>query len=79
MDQGRTRGEIHGCIVCGRLHQLYAVYDAAGLFVGAKVMSPGARVVAHPRRALVACETHTEEDIQRAVERVYGTPDLEDE
>ena len=34
-----AKGETHGCIVCGRLYQLYVVHDAEGEYLGSKVMS----------------------------------------
>ena len=74
-----TRGEMHGCIVCGRLHQLYVVRDAAGKFVDAKVMSAGGKLVPHADRPLAACGTHTEESIKSAVARIYGQPDEDDD
>jgi succinate dehydrogenase/fumarate reductase-like Fe-S protein len=43
MTDSVTKGEMHGCIVCGKLYQLYVVYDAEGKFIGSKVMSPGGR------------------------------------
>ena len=75
-----TKGEMHGCIVCGKLYQLYVVYDATGKYVGSKVMSAGGREVNGTNRPLVACETHTPDEVARAVERVYGRqPKDEDE
>jgi len=75
-----TKGEMHGCIVCGKLYQLYVVYDATGKYIGSKVMSAGGREVNGTNRPLVACETHTPDEVARAVERVYGRqPKDEDE
>jgi hypothetical protein len=79
MTDNHTRGETHGCIVCGTPYELYVVYDSRGDFIGAKVMSAGGKVVAHPRRPLVACERHAEDEIKRAVERVYGEPKPEED
>lgn len=72
MPETHTRGEMHGCIVCGKLYQLYVLYDASGNFIGCKVMTAGGKVVPNQFRPLVACERHTERDIEMAVERVYG-------
>ena len=69
-----TKGEAHGCIVCGRLYQLYVVHDSEGNYLGSKVMSAGGREVKGYGRPLVACDTHTEEEVQRAADRVYGRP-----
>lgn len=72
MPDKHTKGEMHGCIVCGKLHELYVVYDAAGNFIDCKVMSAGARCVPNATRPLVACNRHTQDQIERAVERAYG-------
>jgi len=73
-----TKGEIHGCIVCGKPYQLYVVYDAAGKYLDCKVMSAGGRRVPNPDRPLVACEKHPEAEIERAVQRVYGRKQQDD-
>lgn len=78
MEDNQTRGETHGCIVCGKLHQLYVVYDAQGKFIDLKVMSGDGKRVASPSRALVACEKHSQEEIKTALQRVFG-PQPEDE
>lgn len=74
-----TKGEMHGCIVCGKLYQLYVVYDAEGNYLGSKVMSAGGHEVKGAGRPLVACDTHSEAEIARAVERVYGWKKEENE
>lgn len=67
-----AKGETHGCIVCGKLYQLYVVHDSEGKYLGSKVMTSGGKEVTGYDRPLVACETHSPDDIARAVERVYG-------
>jgi len=79
MTDAVTKGEMHGCIVCGKLYQLYVVYDAEGNYLGSRVMSAGGHEVKGARRPLVACDTHSEAEIARAVERVYGRQKEEDE
>ena len=79
MNETHTRGEMHGCIVCGKLHQLYVVYDAQGKFIDLKVMSGDGKRVKNPNRALVACENHTEEEIKAAMQRVFGPQPEEDD
>ena len=79
MADNHTKGEMHGCIVCGKLYELYAVYDPDGRFIESIVMSAGGKSVPHPVRPLVACEHHTEDEIERAVQKVYGNhADAED-
>ncbi len=72
MSEKQTRSETHGCIVCGKLHQLLVVYEADGRLFDFKVMSMDGRKVEHPSRPLVACEKHTKEQVDAAVARVYG-------
>jgi len=74
-----AKGEMHGCIVCGKLYQLYVVHDSAGNYIGANVMSAGGKEVTGAGRPLAACETHTNEEIARAVERVYGRQSQDDD
>ncbi len=74
MQADHTRGEVHGCIVCGKLYEAYVVYDSRGKFVDLKVMTPGGKPVPDPVRPLVACTSHSDLDIKRAVERVFGKP-----
>lgn len=79
MPGNQTKGEMHGCIVCGKLYQLYVVYDADGKFIDSKVMTAGGKRVPNPDRPLVACDDHTDNAIERAVERAYGKPAPEDD
>lgn len=72
MSETKAKGEMHGCIVCGKLYQLLVVYDADGKFIGSRVMSAGGKEVKNADRPLAACERHTDEEIEKAVERVYG-------
>ncbi len=78
MTEKYTKGEMHGCVVCGKLYQLYVVSDANGKFVDAKIMTTGGKLVPHASRPLVACEKHTDTEIESAVIRAYG-PQNEDE
>lgn len=79
MTEPKAKGEMHGCIVCGKLYQLLVVHDAQGKFVGSKVMSGGGKAVKYDKRPLVACEKHTDEEIERAIKRVFGDqlPEIE--
>lgn len=73
------KSETHGCIVCGRLYQLLAAYDAHGKYIDSKVMSAGGKVVQGAGRPLVACERHSIQEIEKAVAKVYGNQDQDDE
>ena len=78
MSETRVKGEMHGCIVCGKLYELYVIYDENGKFTDSKVMSEGGRKVEHPLRPLVACESHSEAEVEAAVVRVYEEQEEED-
>lgn len=79
MSEPKATGEMHGCIVCGKLYQLYVIHDAAGNYMGTKVMSAGGKEVTGANRPLVACESHSADEIARAVQRVYGNQNQDDE
>jgi phage/plasmid primase-like uncharacterized protein len=72
MTENQVKGEAHGCIVCGKLHQLLVVYDKQGKFIDMKVMSADGKRVPNSTRPLVACEKHSPKEIEAAVRRVYG-------
>jgi hypothetical protein len=67
MSDTHTRGEHHGCVVCGKLYQLYVVYSPSGKFVDCKVMTAGGRRVPNKYRPLVACEHHSQSQIEAAL------------
>ena len=79
MPETKAKGEMHGCIVCGKLYQLLIAYNSNGKYIGCKVMSAGGKEVKGAKRPLVACDRHTDEEIERAVNRVYGEQKDEDE
>jgi hypothetical protein len=79
MSDTKAKGEMHGCIVCGKPYQLLIVYDSNGKYIGSKVMSAGGKEVKGATRPLVACEKHTDQEIQRAVQKVYGKQKPDDD
>jgi hypothetical protein len=58
--------EMHGCIVCARIFNILAVYTPDGRLVDCTVTSPGGQRVPDEQRPLVACDTHTTEEIETA-------------
>ena len=78
MTEKKSPNETHGCIVCGKLHQLLVVYEADGRLFDLKVMSADGKKVSHPQRPLVACEKHSVKEIESAVARVYGQQEEDD-
>jgi hypothetical protein len=69
--------EIHGCIVCAKLFNILAVYTPNDNLVGCTVTSPGGHCVKDEQRPLVACDTHTAEEIESAHKRWRSTNNKE--
>ncbi len=67
MSENHTRGEHHGCVVCGKLYELYVVYSPSGKFIDCKVMTAGGKRVYDKYRPLVSCEYHSESQIEAAL------------
>ena len=63
----------------GKLEIRYVVHDSNGKYLGSRVMSAGGKEVKGYGRPLVACERHSKEKIERAVNKVYGKQKEEDE
>jgi hypothetical protein len=77
MPETKNVVEIHGCIVCARVFNILAVYTPDGKLVDCAVTSPGGRCVLDEGQPLVACETHTAEDIEAAYKRWQSRNDKE--
>jgi hypothetical protein len=60
--------EMHGCIVCARSFNVLAVYNPGGRLVDCTVTSPGGHCVPNDQ-PLVACNTHTAEEVDAAYKR----------
>ena len=69
MSENRNSTEFHGCIVCARLFDILAVYAPDGRLVGCTVTSPDGQIVPDKQRPLVACNTHTAEEIKTAYKK----------
>ena len=62
--------ERHGCIVCARTFKVLAMYTLDDELVGCVVTGgPGGHCMPGERQPLVACDTHTAEDIEAAYAR----------
>ena len=69
MSENKTVGEIHGCLVCARVFNTLAVYTPDGKPVDCTVTSPGGQIVPDAQQPLVACDTHTTDEIGSAYKR----------
>ena len=77
MSKNKNAVEIHGCIVCARIFNILAVYTPDGRLVNCTVTSPGGHIVPDKGHPLVACDTHTAEDIEAAYKRWQSRNDKE--
>ena len=73
MSENRNAVELHGCIVCARIFNILAVYFPDGKLLGCTVTSPGGHIVPDKHQPLVACDTHTAEEIETAHKRWQST------
>jgi hypothetical protein len=71
--------EMHGCIVCGRQFNILVVYSSEDMLVDCKVISPGGHRVPDEGRPLVACDSHTAEEIKSAYKKWLSRNDKESE
>ncbi len=80
MSENTNIVEQHGCIVCGKIYTLLVVYTPSGKMVGCTVTSPGGRVVPDDVRPLVACYTHSQDEVDTALAKHYpGMEQVEDQ
>lgn len=69
MSEKENLVEAHGCIVCGRIFNILAVYTPDGRLVDCAVTSSGGHCLPDERHPLVACDTHTADEIEVAYKR----------
>ena len=77
MSENKDVVQIHGCIVCARLFNILAMYSPDGKLMDYAVTSPGGHCVPNERQPLVACNTHTTEEIDSAYKRWLSKNDKE--
>ena len=69
MSENKNVVEIHGCIVCARIFNILAVYTQDGKLVDCTVTSTDGHRVPDKQRPLVACDSHTAEEVEAAYKR----------
>ena len=67
--ENRNIVERHGCIVCARTFKVLAMYTTDDELVGCVVTSFGGHCLPGEKQPLVACDTHTAEEIETAYQR----------
>ena len=81
MSENKTVVEMHGCVVCAKTFSVLAVYTPNDRLLDCAVTSFGGHRVPGEERLLVACDTHTVEEIEAAHQRWQSrnNPELDDE
>lgn len=69
MPENINRVEMHGCIVCARIFSVLAVYSPENEFVNCAVTSPGGHCLRGVAQPLVACDSHSTDQIEKAYQR----------
>ncbi len=77
--ENRKVVEAHGCIVCGKVYNVFVVYNPAGKMLDCMVTDTGAHRVPDPDRPIVACNTHNEKAIEKALEKHYPGKNAEED
>lgn len=62
-------GEQHGCIVCGKIYNLLVVYAQNGNLVDFTLLDAEGKRILGYKKPLVVCNSHSEKQIQNALER----------
>jgi len=69
---------MYECNIFEKPYQPYVIYDANHKFIDCKVMSTGGKRVPNARHPLVACDKHSDIEIEAAIHRVYGRQEKDD-
>ena len=83
MPENFSRVELHGCIVCGRLHNLLIVTSPDGKPVVYTATGSDCHTLPGGDHPLVVCNIHSDSDIEAALARHHPGPeqpgDLDDD
>jgi hypothetical protein len=69
MEDNREVVEAHGCLICGRPHNMLVIYSPDGRFIDATVTSPGGHRHPDPTEPLAVCDRHTPAEAEAALVR----------
>ena len=83
MAENTSRVEMHGCIVCGRLHNLLVISSSSGKMIDCMVMDSSCHTLFSNDHPFIVCNEHKEEEIKTALDRHHTGPeraqDLQDD
>ena len=81
MSENTNIVEMHGCLICGRVFNVLAVYSPQGRLLDCSVTAPGGYCLPEEKQPLVVCDTHTTDQIdisyKRWLSRKIDAPDEE--
>jgi len=69
MTENKSTVERHGCLVCAKILSVLAVYAPTGELVDCVVTSSGGQCIPNVSQPLVACSSHTAEEIEHALKK----------
>ena len=69
MGENRNTTEAHGCVVCGKVYNMLVVRTPSGQLVDCAVTTGGGHRVPDADRPLVACDRHSDAEVQTALAR----------
>jgi len=75
MSENTKKVELHGCIVCGKLHNLLVVTTPGGKLVGYTVTGFGCHALPGADSPLVTCDGHTTAEIDAALSHHHPGPE----
>jgi hypothetical protein len=79
MSENTNIVEMHGCLICGRVFNVLAVYSLQGRLLDCSVTGPGGHCLPEEKQPLVVCDTHTTDQIdisyKRWLSRKIDAPD----
>ncbi len=81
MSENKNVIEMHGCIVCAKTFSVLAVYTPDDRLLECAMTSFDGHRVPDEQHLLVACDTHTAEDIEAAHQRwqARNNPEFNDD
>jgi hypothetical protein len=79
MSDNRNVMERHCCIVDGRTYDVLVVYSPSGKFIDCTVTSPGGHCIKGHDRPIVACDRHSQAQVDAAIAGHYPGQETEEE
>jgi hypothetical protein len=75
LPENTSRVELHGCLVCGRVHNLLLVTSPEGKPIGYTAVGTDCHTLPGGDHALVVCNIHSDSEIEAALSRHHPGPE----